>query len=90
MNLYFEFGEAGMVKLGVDKYVGKYNVQHESIIDPVTLTVNKRYHIKQQLLYMAERVWEEKDGKVTYHKNRFSGYDSPVDMKEFLWIKLKC
>lgn len=39
-------------------------------------------------LMCAERAWEERDGSVTLVKNRYSDILT-VDMKEFMWIKLK-
>ena len=40
------------------------------------------------IIYMAERIWVEQDGTIEYIKNRFD-VDTPVDLKEFSWIKLK-
>jgi hypothetical protein len=43
-----------------------------------------------QTMQMSERVWAEEDHGVRYLKNRTTGIkDSPIDMKEFFWIKLK-
>jgi hypothetical protein len=41
-------------------------------------------------LVMAHRVWCEIEGNVIFSKNRFQGNAYPVDMKEFMWVKLKC
>jgi hypothetical protein len=41
-------------------------------------------------MQMSERVWAEGKSGVRYLKNRRTGSkDSPIDMKEFFWIKLK-
>jgi hypothetical protein len=37
---------------------------------------------------LSQRVWLENEDGVLLLKNRFSG-DSRVDIKEFMWIKLK-
>jgi len=38
----------------------------------------------------SERVWAEEEDGVRYLKNRTTGSkDSPIDMKEFVWVKLK-
>jgi hypothetical protein len=43
-----------------------------------------------QTMQMSVRVWAEGKDGVKYLKNRFTGSkDSPIDMKEFFWIKLK-
>jgi hypothetical protein len=39
--------------------------------------------------HRAVRVWEERDGKVRFIKNRFDHVDAPVDIEEFMWIKLR-
>jgi hypothetical protein len=41
-------------------------------------------------MQVSERVWAEGKSGVRYLKNRFTGIkDSPIDMKEFFWVKLK-
>ena len=40
--------------------------------------------------YAAHRIWEEKDGAVTFYKNRLNGTaEQNVDLEEFTWIKLQ-
>jgi hypothetical protein len=40
------------------------------------------------LMYVSERIWEENEDGVRWIKNRWIGADMPVDLKEFLWVKL--
>ena len=41
-------------------------------------------------MHSSTRVWQERNGKVVYMKNRFEDRETAeVDMKEFMWIKLK-
>ena len=47
-------------------------------------------HGKDNLLHWADRIWIQDDQGIRYAKNRNSDPDTtPVDMKEFMWIKLK-
>lgn len=41
-----------------------------------------------QLMSYANRVWRERGNEVRFLKNRFQDPILPVDMKEFMWIKL--
>jgi len=42
------------------------------------------------LTSLAERIWCEQDGRVWFVKHRTStSQQAEVDMKEFMWIKLK-
>ena len=46
--------------------------------------------VRRSLMYQSTRVWLENNGEVTYLKNRYESPESAkVDMKEFMWIKLK-
>lgn len=53
--------------------------------------IGGRYAVPQgSIMHVADRIWLELDGgRVKYLKNRFSGGDTKVDMKEFMFIKLK-
>lgn len=42
----------------------------------------------RRITHVSERIWLEQDGKVKYVKNRSSGCETPIDAKEFMWIKL--
>lgn len=41
-----------------------------------------------RLTQNSTRIWKEDSNKVRFVKNRF-GPDTKVDLKEFMWIKLK-
>jgi len=38
--------------------------------------------------YAADRIWEEKDGTVSFIKNRLLSEEVDVDLEEFMWVKL--
>jgi hypothetical protein len=41
------------------------------------------------IAHAASRIWmESENGVVTYEKNRNDGSGYPVDMEEFIWVKL--
>lgn len=43
------------------------------------------YH---HMINTSDRIWcEDAEGKVSWAKNR-NGLDTPVDLKEFMWVKL--
>jgi hypothetical protein len=44
-----------------------------------------------KLMEMADRVWRECNDGVNYVKNRSSPtqLSTPVDLKEFMWVKLQ-
>jgi hypothetical protein len=41
------------------------------------------------LTLRANRIWLEEDTEVKFIKNRNNPKDYPVDLKEFMWIKLQ-
>ena len=73
MNLYFELSK-GFADVS---YNGR---QHWVIFD------EEKY--PNLIMNMSERVWEETETKVRFVKHRWLA-DPIVDMKEFVWIKLK-
>lgn len=77
MNFYYEINESVIHELG-SRYFASYNV-----IDG--FQYNK-------YVMRADRVWgEHPDGRAYFVKNRWKDCtQTPVDMKEFFWIKLKC
>ena len=83
MNIYFELADS--VKISEGKYFAMYGV-----------TGNERgadWSRYFNLMLRSNRAWaEDDDGFVSFAKNRFvhSRDSAYVDMKEFLWIKLKC
>jgi len=40
------------------------------------------------LAYSSERIWEERNEKVAFIKNRDLGAGADVDLEEFMWVKL--
>lgn len=79
--LYYEFPDEALrrrLRSGVSNVVTishKYMSKASGLQGPVSLN------------YVANRVWAEyDDGLVALIKDR---YDTPVDMKEFFWIKLQ-
>ena len=79
MNVFFELADCA-VKDFDGKYFALYNTH-----DVKVMMAPERY-----LMLYSERVWAEEEDGVSYLKNRFTGSkDSPMDMKEFFWIKLR-
>jgi hypothetical protein len=79
MNVFFELADCA-VKDFDGKYFALYNTH-----DVKVMMAPERY-----LMMYSERVWAEEEDGVSYLKNRFTGSkDSPMDMKEFFWIKLR-
>jgi len=78
MNVFFEISDTFVEKYG-HKYLALYDVQYVAISGHGA-----------QTMQMSERVWAEEKSGVKYLKNRMTGSkDSPIDMKEFVWVKLK-
>jgi hypothetical protein len=78
MNVFFEIADCAVKEYG-HKYLALYDVQSVAISGHGA-----------QTMQMSERVWAEGKSGVKYLKNRRTGSkDSPIDMKEFFWIKLK-
>lgn len=76
MNVFFELADAV-----VDQEGGKYFAIYD-----ITDTVPVGY---LRLLRHSDRVWLEDRFGIRYKKYRYA-YPSPaVDLKEFMWIKLK-
>ncbi len=81
MNYYYEIAD--------DKYMVQHDLKLETVIDPVTFQPVKRYRGNFQILYDATRVWAESEDGVKFVKHRFADKTAEVDLKEFMWIKLK-
>jgi len=79
VNVFFELGDYAVKDFG-GKYFALYNTHNGKVV-----TSLERY-----LMMYSERVWAEEKSGVKYLKNRLTGSkDSPIDMKEFVWVKLK-
>ena len=77
-DYYFE-----LVDCMVDHYGGKYfAVANKDILQQLG-------HNNTMLIQNSERVWCEEGGVVRYVKHRSGNMFAPVDLKEFMWIKLK-
>lgn len=75
MNLYFEL----LLDLtGEPVNLACYNVEDFQPFSYAT----------RQLFNRANRVWQENDKGISFIKNRYVDPDTPVDMKEFMWVKL--
>jgi hypothetical protein len=61
------------------KYIAFYNVYGNTYIE---CTIGLRF-------FKSNRIWRETTNGVTYIKNKEGSITDPVDMKEFLFIKLK-
>jgi hypothetical protein len=78
MNVFFEIADCAVKEYG-HKYLALYDVESVAISG-----------YGAQRMQMSERVWAEGKGGVRYLKNRTtSTKDSPIDMKEFFWVKLR-
>jgi hypothetical protein len=78
MNVFFEIADCAVKEYG-HKYLALYDVESVAISG-----------YGAQTMQMSVRVWAEGKSGVKYLKNRrTSSKDSPIDMKEFFWIKLR-
>jgi len=81
MNVFFEISDAFVEKYG-HKYLAIYDA--DTVIRPVP--VHRLWEIKA----FSDRMWSEEDHGVKFIKNRRTEKNNtPVDMKEFFWIKLR-
>ncbi len=79
MNIFFELADCAVKDFG-GKYFALYDTRKSKV-----MMGSDRY-----LLINSNRVWAEEDEGVRFIKHRYSEAETtPVDMKEFLWIKLK-
>jgi len=80
VNVYFELGDYAVKDFG-----GKYFALYDATAGEVIMA-QERY-----LMMHSERVWAEENHGVRFMKNRRQDAEStPVDEREFVWIKLKC
>jgi hypothetical protein len=84
--VYFELADCAVKDFG-GKYFALYNTsENVSIIANLSIIAHERY-----LMMYSERVWAEEEDGVRFMKNRRQQAEStPVDQREFFWIKLKC
>jgi hypothetical protein len=79
MNVFFELADCAVKDFG-GKYFALYNTHKGKVV-----MAHERY-----LMSYSERVWVEEDHGVRFVKHRWKEAEStPVDEREFFWIKLK-
>ena len=81
VNVYFEIADIAVEKYG-HKYLALYDVYNGNRPVPD----RRLWEIKA----FSDRIWSEEDDGVKFIKNRRTEKNNtPVDMKEFFWIKLR-
>ena len=79
MNVFFEIADSAVDQYG-HKYLALYDIRKSSVMGG----------LHRQVMLMSTRVWAEEDAGIRYIKNRYSeASTTPVDEREFFWIKLK-
>ena len=79
MNVFFEIADSAVEGPG-HKYLARYGAKSHVAVNGT----------ESWAMLHSERVWAEEEDGVRYLKNRTTGSkDSPIDMKEFFWIKLR-
>ena len=83
-NYYYELSDHASKNATVFGHKGKYFCLPRP--DSATYTFGDR-----QLALHSDRVWMEEHGEVKFVKHRYINLmdEIPVDLKEFMWIKLK-
>lgn len=82
VNVFFEIADCKVEKFG-HKYLALYDA------DNVNIRAPGMYRL-WEMKAVSERVWSEEDHGVKFIKNRLTEKNNtPVDMKEFFWIKLR-
>jgi hypothetical protein len=77
MNFFYEISDAVVDEIGC-KYIASYNIPDDGW----------RYN---KMIMRSDRVWiEHPDGRAYFLKHRWKDCtNTPVDLKELFWIKLK-
>lgn len=76
-DYYYELHDSA-----VSENCSKYHVAYSRSGDAM---MAGGYHMTS----LSERVWVEDSTGVRFVKNRFQALGDPIDLKEFMWIKLK-
>jgi hypothetical protein len=80
MNVFFEIS---------DTFVEKYGHKYLAIYDADNVNRPLRSRRLWEMKAFSDRMWSEEDDGVKFIKNRRTQRNNtPVDMKEFFWIKL--
>jgi recombinational DNA repair protein RecR len=77
-DYYYEIND-----LIADMFDGKYFVVHNRFGDAM-MAAGSNINIT----LAADRIWKEHNGEVLYIKNRTVPNNTPVDLQEFMWVKL--
>lgn len=78
VNVYFEVSRYVINEPLEKRLFVLHDAKEESQFGPLSLR------------YRSDRIWVEwKDGTIEWLKNRHVTLETPVDLKEFMWIKLK-
>jgi len=78
---YFELKRSARIRPSVTLLAGLYSKQIPGYA--------QGYAQLPTWAHYADRIWHEVDGTVVWTKNRVTGPGSPVDLKEFTWVKLQ-
>jgi hypothetical protein len=81
-SYYYEISDAAMM-FNPYLFTNKYYVKHWNAEASEDLIFINEY------IRCSERVWEESISGVRYVKNRFESNAAVVNLKEFLWVKLR-
>jgi len=77
MNVYYEYAPAVTASLGITHlYWARYNVDDGYTVDFTSMR-------------FSNRVWVEDEFKIKYIKYRWDSPAPAVDLKEFMWVKLR-
>jgi hypothetical protein len=80
VNVYFELADCAVKDFG-GKYFALYDTPKSKVV-----MAHERY-----LMMYSERVWAEEDYGVRFIKHRRQQAElTPVDQREFVWIRLQC
>ena len=89
MNVYYEIADGLIDDFKGHKYLVQNDVEETGVINPTSFEYETTYMYYRNAMWNSNRVWAETENGVKYHKNRIVGVNKEVDMKEFMWIKLR-
>ena len=83
MNVFFEISDTFVEKYGY-KYLAVYDADNVDRLGPSAQAWLR------EMKSISDRMWSEEDAGVKFIKNRRTEKNNtPVNMKEFFWIKLR-
>lgn len=77
-DFYYEISDSVL-----GNYDSKYHVVNASRNSDAMMAGG--YRITQE----SDRIWREDGNTIHFVKNRFHALGDPIDLKEFMWVKLK-